>query len=408
MQIDLMNKVAATGSRTEKEALLQNANVSTQAFLRYALDPFTTFGVTLDPETVLHAVRPSANPTAWWSGLRVILDQLAQRSLTGHAATEALTRHFVAAPSRDHAEWGLRVLHQDLRCGVSTKTLMKVFPGLIQPFEVALAQAYDPDKHDLQGVGYIEPKLDGLRVTVVDGIGYTRNGNRIQGADVMLDELGSILRGVKLRDCVFDGEFIGSGTFEETVSKARSTGQDDRGLVYNIFDLVRRGEWDARKTRPFSARRQDVDRLISPNGKYVKCVPSVKLTNPTTADVFAARDRFMAQGFEGAMWKDGEASYEFKRSDAILKIKKFDTGDAPIVGFEEGKGKYVGMLGKLIVQLPNGRQAGIGGGYTNKEREDFWRDREKLVGKTLEYQYQNMTAKGSLRFPVYVRIRSDR
>lgn len=417
MQIQLLNQIEATSGSTDKATLLAKADISTQMFLRYAVDPFTTFGITLDKklwEPIVRAIGKSprgtpalnswsTSPNSWWADYSKILDLLAARTLTGHAARNRLLLHITNAPSEDDATWAIRILHQDLRCGISVKSVMKAFPKLVQPFEVSLAQTYEPAKHKLQGVGHIEPKLDGLRVTVVNGIPLTRNGNPVQSVDPMLDELGSQ---IDLKKWVLDGEFIGKGTFEETVSAARRSGQEDRGLVYNIFDMVERDEWFARQTKAFTQRRADIERHLK-TGINIAVVPSIKLVNPTMAQVEAQRDHFLAQGFEGAMWK-ADTAYQFKRSSSLLKLKVFDTDDGEVVGVEEGTGKYEGLLGALVVKLDNGVQVKVGSGYSDAQREDLWKRRARLKGKTIEIKFQNATAKGSLRFPIFVQLRTDK
>jgi DNA ligase-1 len=408
-----MDQIANTSSRSAKEALLRDADKPTKLALQAALDPFRTYGITMDKKTVLRqqgGIIRTGMASVWWEGFHLILDKLAARHLTGNEANYALTAHLTVAPSPTDATWALRVVNKDLRCGVSVKTLTKVFPGLVVPFEVALAKPWEPEKHTLQGIGYLEPKLDGERVTVVDGIARTRNGNVVSATDAMLDELASIVgrqNGRRhLRDWVFDGEFIGSGTFEETMSAARKSGSENRGLIYNVFDMVSRDEWTARTTRPFSDRRRDVERYIAKGGQFVHRVESVRVEDPSPSDVMRFRDQWLAAGFEGAMYK-ADQPYQFKRSTALLKIKKWETVDAKIVGVETGTGKYEGLLGALVIQLGDGTKVNVGSGYTDAQREDIWINQQRTVGRTIEVQYQNKTSKGSLRFPVFVRFRDD-
>jgi DNA ligase-1 len=407
-----MNQILRTGSRNDKERLLAQADKATQKAIEYALDPFRTYGVTLKKAQVAKVMSNRSGATAaghWWTAFYRLLDQLAARDLTGSAATTTLLEHFAICPTPDDADWALRVLHKKLRCGVSVTTALKVFPGLVTPFEVALANAWSGDR--MAGVGYLEPKLDGMRVTVVDGVPLSRKGNHVNATDAMLDELASLIgrRNARLRDWVFDGEFIGAGTFEETISKARSSGGENRGLVFNVFDMVARDEWRSRQTRPFSDRRRDIERHIAKGGQLVQRVESIRVEDATASDIHAACARWMADGFEGAMYK-ADVPYEFRRSDAVLKVKKWDTLDAPIVGAEEGKrgGRNEGRLGALIIQLDDGTRVNVGGGLSDAQREDFWTRRQALVGRTIEVQYQNFTTKGSLRHPQFVRFRDDK
>jgi len=150
-----------------------------------------------------------------------------------------------------------------------------------------------------------------------------------------------------------------------------------------------------------------VGRLVPRGGRFVMPTESVRVVNATPDDVMRCHDAWVNAGYEGAMYKADEP-YRFKRSSALLKIKKFDTIDATIVGFEEGAGKYEGRLGALVIQLDDGTNVNVGSGYTDAQRSDFWDRQAKFKGKTAEVQYQNKTTKGSLRFPVFRQIRDDK
>ena len=43
-----------------------------------------------------------------------------------------------------------------------------------------------------------------------------------------------------------------------------------------------------------------------------------------------------------------DSMYQFKRTSELLKYKKFNTIDLEVIGFQEGTGKYEGVLGALI------------------------------------------------------------
>ena len=93
------------------------------------------------------------------------------------------------APDDEHVVWACRILNKDLRSGFSLATLNKAHPGSIEPFACSLAKPYDPEKHEIRGAWCVQPKLDGLRMVVVNGVAYTRNGWTIDTAGHILDEL---------------------------------------------------------------------------------------------------------------------------------------------------------------------------------------------------------------------------
>ncbi len=88
-------------------------------------------------------------------------------------------------------------------------------------------------------------------------------------------------------------------------------------------------------------------------------------------------------GYEGIMVKDPEAPYECKRAFHWLKVKPFIEVTLTIVGWEEGTGKNAGKLGAWLMEgEDDGKKIRVncGGGFSDKEREDFWNSREKFRG----------------------------
>jgi len=69
---------------------------------------------------------------------------------------------------------------------------------------------------------------------------------------------------------------------------------------------------------------------------------------------------------EGVMLRHPFSSWEPKRSANLLKVKQTDTDVGIVIGYNAGQGKYLGMLGSLILQVPEGILELSG--FTNKER----------------------------------------
>jgi ATP-dependent DNA ligase len=122
----------------------------------------------------------------------------------------------------------------------------------------------------------------------------------------------------------------------------------------------------------------------------------------------------VAQGFEGFMLKAKRAPYVWGRSPHWLKGKPLETAEGRIVDFYNGKkkGQFEHVLGGFIIEgtLEDGSsfKVKVGGGYTAKQRHDFWERREEMLGWVLECEYMEKTSEGSLRNPVFVRFRTDK
>jgi len=100
----------------------------------------------------------------------------------------------------------------------------------------------------------------------------------------------------------------------------------------------------------------------------------------------------------------------------VAKIKTLIEGDNErriskhlpgVVSFRSGV-----RLGKFIVELEDGREVRVGGGFTIKPRRDqrteFWRKRDELIGMKVDFRQQRGdTADAVSRFPRFVRLRED-
>lgn len=109
------------------------------------------------------------------------------------------------------------------------------------------------------------------------------------------------------------------------------------------------------------------------------------------------------EGYEGIVLKTRDGYYEHRRSASWCKLKPFDTADCKVIGLETGSGKFSGMLGALVVEF-GGKRVHVGGGYTDEQRIEFLKNMPSLI----EVGFQEVTPGGSLRFPVFVRVRDDK
>ena len=84
--------------------------------------------------------------------------------------------------------------------------------------------------------------------------------------------------------------------------------------------------------------------------------------------------------------------------------------DLRIIGFDEGEGKLKGTLGAIVVDY-KGNPLNVGGGFSLDDREFFWYNKDRLLGRVIKVRYfeetQNKDGIKSLRFPVFEELREE-
>ena len=77
--------------------------------------------------------------------------------------------------------------------------------------------------------------------------------------------------------------------------------------------------------------------------------------------------------------------WEGKRSKNCVKFKIVIENTLKIVGYQEGTGKYAGLLGALLCESSDGKvQVKIGSGLSDEVREKLWKEQDSYLGKYVE------------------------
>ena len=112
-------------------------------------------------------------------------------------------------------------------------------------------------------------------------------------------------------------------------------------------------------------------------------------------------------GFEGAVIKPFDYDYVGSRSYRWMKMKNELSADVKVVAVEEGTGKYIGQMGKIVVDF-NGVKVKVGTGFSDAERELYYTQPNLVISKMTEILYMEKTPDGSMRHPRFLRLRPDK
>ena len=395
------------GTNAKKEILQSNSgNDLLKKVLLYGSDPFTPFNIVKVPKVKSRLEFPLNESEAWKEFFK-ITDECASREVTGNAAVSRVHTCFSSVEEQEEY-WMRKILKKHLAIGASTKTINKVFPGLIPTFDVALAQKFEEKRLKAKSEVAVEPKLDGIRCFAIvensKALLYARSGKLISNFNSTIG-----LELAKLPTGCYDGEIMGEDFIALMRQAYRKENVVTEGTYLSLFDYIPMSEWKSREAVMTCKERYTTlyDNLKCVSDlKYLKCIPRYIVT----ADYSAIKDwhdQFVVDGFEGAMVKDLDAPYKFGRGPEVMKLKAFHDVDLKIEKLIEGTGRHSGKLGSVSV-VYNGVDVQVGSGFSDELRRTIWDSPNDFIGRMIEVRYQEETPDGSLRFPTFVCFRNDR
>lgn len=234
---------------------------------------------------------------------------------------------------------------------------------------------------------WVSEKLDGIRA-IWDGSKLTtRNGVEIHAPDWFTQPLP---------EYPLEGElWAGRGNFhlvQQTVLDHSPKDEAWQQIDFMLFDMPQAaGDY---KKRYFNIM-YFTQVAQSDHIKYIEHVP---VENETK--LYGYLDQVDLNKGEGVMLRKVTSYYQAGRSNDLVKLKKYQDAEALVVGYKGGKGKYIGQMGALLVQLESGLQFYIGSGFT-----DLQRQKPPKLGSTITFRYNGYTQNGTPKFARFIRER---
>lgn len=286
--------------------------------------------------------------------------------------------------------------------------------------------AKDADMGKLRFPMLGQPKLDGIRCLVIDGVAYSRTMKPLPNREVQAFFEDGFCDG-------FDGEIlVGDPTAEDAYRRTTSfvMAPDKVGADWclHVFDL-----WDE-DDRLFGERYEAlVSDVAVVRGGPVKLVPCTTILD--SDDLTAYEEETVAAGHEGVILRDPQSLYKHGRSGKtgpLLKVKRFVDFEAVVIGvYEElhngneatrdafgrterstvkankiGKGTLGGLILRTV-ESEGGPPAGIefrcGTGFDAAQRRLYWvGPRDGLNGRIAKIKSFPVGVKDKPRHPVFL------
>jgi bifunctional non-homologous end joining protein LigD len=368
-------------------------------------------------------VRTAKEPNSWllikhrdgWPKRVVAADDLARSVLTAHTV-----QSIVPSPPR-----------------VPLASLTPNGPRESLPAKLAPMLASDADEPSTRPGWLHEPKLDGYRVlaSVAGGKVTLRSRNGLD-LTASFPTLVAELAQQPTQPVLFDGEIVGfengKPSFNAIQRRAQLTTEREIAeaeqtlpTVFYAFDILHLLGMNLRGAA-YEDRHRYLNQCLNP-------LPHVQSVH-TDTNGYALYQASIAAGLEGIVSKKADSIYEpGKRSPHWLKVKAVQTAEFVIGGFTTGEGHRRAGFGALLLgywdEQKNFRYAGhVGSGFNDRTLADIRRRLDALkvtecpfstkpdrhapttwVRPVLvaEVQYHEWTPSGTLRAPVFLRLRDD-
>ena len=283
----------------------------------------------------------------------------------------------------------------------------------------------DPAK--LRFPAYVQPKLDGIRCSIVNERPVTRTLKGIPNASIREALSRPEFEGL-------DGELIvgdptASDCYRRTSSFVMAENKTGEPWCFFVFD-----KHD--DPRGFAERYVDLIGAYpsqAVGSGHIQLVPTATVED---ADELAAVEASLVeQGHEGAVLRGPHTRYKFGRASMtggeLIKLKRFEDAEAVIVGvYEEQHNGNVavrnalgrterstaqagktgkGTLGGFFVRdCETGIEFKVGTGFSAAERQDYWNRQDELSDDIIKYKSFKIGVKEKPRHPVFLGFRDRR
>jgi len=419
---EFVDRLKSTNSTNDKIDIIKEykEDYIINEVLKYTYSPFKQFHLT----SATVKKNKKLEPREGYNDLFYLLDALTKRTITGHDAIQYV-KGYVQYMDEWQQDLVFCILDKNLKTRTGADLINKAIPKCIPTFKVALANSYDKQKgkvnFDTQ-TWFASHKLDGVRcLAIVDDNGtcnfFSRQGKTFDTLDVLKNEIESL----NLRNIVFDGEVCivdenGAEDFQGIMKEIKRKDHTIQNPKYKVFDYLMLEEFDNQESkRKLSDRLGNFNMIYNTFGKELKCIDVLGQWEVESEDHFQELAELATKNnWEGLILRK-DCEYKGKRSNDLLKVKKFFDEEYVVKGVENSIHRIIvdgleveeEMLSNVVIEH-KGCVVGVGSGFNQEERRLYFNNPERIIGKTITVQYfeetLNQDGCRSLRFPVVKHI----
>lgn len=443
-----LSKISSRNAKTERLGILLGEVPWLEQTVIYALHPHMHYNINKLPKADIDIMQTEREDFKKPGAIFHFLTLMAGKNGATDSEKQFLAN--LASVSDKTRDVVLKILKKDLRCGVNVKTAQEFISEDKLPLYEVMKPFGDNPFPGKQWDKFLRlakttdnicwaTKVDGFRVSYITiqengEVEYlSTNGKPYPNFKVFDKEIRILAHNLDLKyglqyPMMFDGECVtDDGDFQSIQKHARR--------IYNIDPSVYRLLiWDVLDDRPYFTRYSMLDSLETTSGekydflklasKSLNRVFRLKHTNlwdylkDSNGDIENLAEsvrqltmKVISEGNEGIILKTINHEHEFNRSDHWFRIKALYLKgmgievDLPVIGFEFGrKGtRMEKMLGAFICEY-KGNKVRVSGKMSDDQRKAYVDDLPSVI----EVHADSETNDGSLRLPIFQRVREDK
>lgn len=248
--------------------------------------------------------------------------------------------------------------------------------------DIVKPSIYNKNYHNIDN-WIMSEKLDGIRAIWTGKELLTKNGNKINVPEFYTKDFPSFMLDGELWTQRDDFENIQSIVLSQNSSKFWEN------ISYNIFEVPN-------QVGNFYSRLKILEDFLKNNpNKFIKIIPQIKIANKEHINKFM--DEILKNKGEGIIIRNPFLDYEKGRSQNILKVKTFFDVEGEVISYNYNKNK---LFKSLNLKLKDGTIFKLGGGFSNKDREN-----PPKIGSYVTFKYYGLTKNNKPKFASFLRVR---
>lgn len=424
MLYNIIKQLQQTTGTNDKLEIMQ-ANKDNELFkeyMRLVTCPSISFYITA--KTYPQSVECIGDDELDERTLNATVHYLAKRNITGNNAKEWV-KCGIQLFSKESGELYKMLLLKDIRAKIGVTLVNKVWPNLC--VDVPYQRCSLPDEKNLQKFKesssfIVQTKGDGMFASLMletESSLFTRNGNKFPQwfSEYISDSLND-------NQAVYEGELL---CFRNSEMLSRKEGNGilnsimqggekpaDVEVEYHVWNRLPLDDWKLGKTNSTYGTCWStlVDKLFDSYSKRIKLIDFNYITS--LEDAYAFNQRQLTKGLEGSIIKTLSHKWKNGTSKECLKLKIEAEIDLIWYDSVEGSGKASGMLGAMRLRSSCGNViVDCGSGFTDKQRQELWNNRDSLHGKVVTVKANDLLSKEgsdkmSLFLPIFIEVRNDK